>query len=128
MGTRDMRGGNYAAELQSPAVYRDRRRRLAEAVGGGTVVIWGAGQTGRRLSKHLLRGGAPLEVFVDIDPHKIGSTLRGKPIVGVDDLPRHLGAGTVVLAAVASRGARQLIRGQLDAIGLVEGREYWCVA
>jgi Xaa-Pro aminopeptidase len=38
-----MRGGNYAAELQSPAVYRDRRRRLAEAVGGGTVVIWGAG-------------------------------------------------------------------------------------
>jgi len=38
-----MRGGNYAAELQSPSVYRERRRRLAEAVGGGTVVIWGAG-------------------------------------------------------------------------------------
>jgi len=96
--------------------------------GARRVVIWGAGQTGRRLSKHLLRGGAPLEVFVDIDPHKIGSTLRGKPIVGVDDLPRRLGAGAVVLAAVASRGARQLIRGQLDALGLVEGRDYWCVA
>jgi len=43
MGTRDMRGGNYAAELQSPKVYRKRRKRLAEAVGRGTVVLWGAG-------------------------------------------------------------------------------------
>ncbi len=43
MGTRDMRGGNYAAELQSPKVYRKRRKRLADAVGRGTVVLWGAG-------------------------------------------------------------------------------------
>lgn len=43
MGTRDMRGGNYAAELQSPKVYRKRRKRLSEAVGRGTVVLWGAG-------------------------------------------------------------------------------------
>ncbi len=43
MTKRDMRGGNYAAELQDPAVYRERRRRLAEAVGDGTVVFWGAG-------------------------------------------------------------------------------------
>ena len=39
----DMRGGNYAAELQPKEVYRDRRRRLAERVGGGTIVLWGAG-------------------------------------------------------------------------------------
>jgi hypothetical protein len=32
------------------------------------------------------------------------------------------------LAAVGSRGARELIRGRLNAIGLREGREYWCVA
>ena len=43
MGNRDMRGGNYAAELQSSKVYRKRRRRLADAVGRGTVVLWGAG-------------------------------------------------------------------------------------
>jgi glycosyltransferase involved in cell wall biosynthesis len=92
------------------------------------VVVWGAGQTGRRLSKHLLRGGAPLEFFVDIDPEKIGRTLRGVPIIGVGDLPPLLGEGTVVLAAVASRGARRLIRDQLDGLGLVEGSEYWCVA
>ena len=92
------------------------------------VVVWGAGQTGRRLSKHLLRDGAPIEAFVDIDPEKIGSTLRKKPIIDPDELSALIGRGTVVLAAVGSRGARELIRGRLNAIGLREGREYWCVA
>ena len=39
----DARGGNYAARLQPAEVYRDRRRRLAEAVGRGTVLVRGAG-------------------------------------------------------------------------------------
>ncbi len=43
MGKRDMRGSNYAAELQPPEVYRERRRRLAERVAEGTIVLWGAG-------------------------------------------------------------------------------------
>jgi Xaa-Pro aminopeptidase len=43
MAGRDMRGGNYAAELQPTEVYRKRRRRLAERLGGGTAVLWGAG-------------------------------------------------------------------------------------
>ncbi|MCU0304330.1 MAG: Xaa-Pro peptidase family protein [Thermoanaerobaculales bacterium] len=43
MTRRDMRGGNYAAELQAPEVYRERRQRLADAIGGGTIVLWGAG-------------------------------------------------------------------------------------
>jgi Xaa-Pro aminopeptidase len=43
MASRDMRGGNYAAELQASDVYRDRRRRLLERVGEGMVVMWGAG-------------------------------------------------------------------------------------
>ena len=43
MTQRDMRGGNYAAELQEPEVYRKRRNRLAERIGGGTIVMWGAG-------------------------------------------------------------------------------------
>jgi Xaa-Pro aminopeptidase len=38
-----MRGGNYAAELQPTEVYRERRQRLAARIGGGTVVLWGAG-------------------------------------------------------------------------------------
>jgi Xaa-Pro aminopeptidase len=43
MAQRDMRGGNYAAELEAPEIYRGRRRRLAEKIGDGTFVMWGAG-------------------------------------------------------------------------------------
>ena len=43
MATKDMRGGNYAAELQPKEIYKGRRRRLAERVGEGMVVLWGAG-------------------------------------------------------------------------------------
>ncbi len=94
------------------------------------VVIWGAGQMGRRISKHLERGGAPLVAFVDIDPKKIGSIKRGLPIISADDLPDMLKQykDPVVLAAVGSRGARQLIRERLNEMGLKETRDYWAVA
>ena len=92
------------------------------------VVIWGAGQTGRRISKHLIRGGAEVEAFVDIDPEKIGGTLRGKLIVEFDELRGMMGPDMVVLAAVGSRGARALIREQLNNMGLREGWNFWCVA
>ncbi len=51
---------------------------------GRVIILWGAGKTGRRLSKHLLREGVDFQAVIDIDPAKIGRTLRGKPIVGVE--------------------------------------------
>ncbi len=99
-------------------------------LGRQSVLLWGAGMVGRRLSKQLLRQGAPLSAFVDIDPHKIGRTRRGLPILSPDDLPdwwQH-SPRPVVLAAVGARGARQLIRQQLIRFGLREGRDWWSVA
>jgi len=94
------------------------------------VLIWGAGMMGRRLSKHLLREGAPLRAFADVDPAKIGRTRRGLPILAPEELPgwweRH--SHPVVLVAVGARGARALIRQQLARIGLVEGKDWWAVA
>lgn len=103
---------------------------LGPLAGGIRTVVWGAGQTGRRLSKHLQRFGASLEAFIDIDPKKIGRLKRGCPIHPPEDLPKLLAAGdpVVVLAAVSSRGARELIRQQLRSVGLQEGRGFWCVA
>ena len=101
---------------------------LGPLAGGRTVVLWGAGQTGRRLAKLLLDRGAELEAFIDIDPRKIGGTARRRPILAPDALPGLLGPEVVVLAAVASRGARELIRARLEALGLVEGEVFWCVA
>lgn len=94
------------------------------------VFVWGAGQMGRRLSKHLVREGVPLRAFVDIDPKKIGRMLRGKPVVSREALPELWGLHRrpALLAAVASRGARALIREHLEALGLVEGGDWWAVA
>jgi glycosyltransferase involved in cell wall biosynthesis len=92
------------------------------------VLLWGAGRTGRRLATHLLAGGGEVAAFVDIDPAKIGRTARGRPVVAPDDLPGLLAPGTLVLAAVAARGARGLIRARLDGVGLAEGSDYYCVA
>jgi glycosyltransferase involved in cell wall biosynthesis len=92
------------------------------------VLLWGAGQTGRRLSKLLIEEGVAIEAVVDIDLAKIGGALRGIPVIGPGELPDHLDSRTIVLAAVASRGARQLIRANLNDLGLVEGRAFWCVA
>ena len=97
---------------------------------GGQTVVWGAGQTGRRLAKHLEREGARPELFVDIDPRKIGGSLRRRPVLAADRLPAILAdlERPTVVTAVSSRGARQLIRERLGGWGLVEGADFWCAA
>jgi glycosyltransferase involved in cell wall biosynthesis len=94
------------------------------------VLLWGAGMVGRRLSKHLLRQGARLKAFVDVDPAKIGRTRRGLPILSPEDLPEwwERSLNPVVLAAVGARGARQLIRQRLESYGLREAQDWWSVA
>lgn len=95
-----------------------------------TAILWGAGQTGRRLAKHLVREGVTLLACIDIDPAKIGRALRGAPILHPDALPDlHRAHGQpMILSAVSSRGARDLIRSHLTRLGFVEGIHFLCVA
>jgi glycosyltransferase involved in cell wall biosynthesis len=98
--------------------------------GRQAVFIWGAGMTGRRLSKHLLRQDCPLAAFFDIDPQKIGRTRRGRPILPPEALLEcwsryHKPA---LLAAVRARGAHPLIRQRLADLGLREGEDWWLAA
>ena len=95
---------------------------------GRRAVVWGAGRTGRRLARALLAEGAMIVGFVDIDPAKFGRRLAAGPVIAPDALPELLAADVVVLAAVASRGARELIRERLAGMGLVEGQGFWCAA
>ena len=99
--------------------------------GRGGVIVWGAGQTGRRLSKYLLRHQVPIDAFIDIDPRKCGRTMRNRPIVPPETLAE-LGSSTgqrpMVLAAVSSRGARAKIRRRLAKEGWQETKDFWCVA
>ena len=95
---------------------------------GTPAVLWGAGPTGRRLSGYLLEGGAAIEAVVDIDPAKVGDTMRGLPIIAPETLSAHLTPETVVLTAVAARGGRALVRARLESMGLEEGARFFCVA
>jgi glycosyltransferase involved in cell wall biosynthesis len=91
------------------------------------VIVWGAGMTGRRLSKHLEREGLPLEAFVEVDEKKIGRTKRRRPIIGVEDLLDLWGnyQNPVLLTAVRARSAAPLIRASLEELGLIEGQNWW---
>lgn len=118
----------YSVEnfIRAKAYYLSR----GPLVGRDGVIVWGAGMMGRRLSKHLLRQGIPLGAFIDIDPAKIGRSRRGLPILSPEALS-DLWDGyknPALLAAVGSRGARQLIRQRLKALGLQEGRDWWSTA
>jgi glycosyltransferase involved in cell wall biosynthesis len=94
------------------------------------VFIWGAGMTGRRLSKHLVREGLSLTAFIDVDPKKIGSTRRGKPIISQDDLLSlwKQYQNPILLAAVRARKALPLIRESLKKLDLIEGQDWWAAA
>ena len=90
----------------------------------GSVVVWGAGQMGGTLGRLLLNEGVNIRAFVDIDERKIGNLRHGYPVVSPDALSDYPEA--IVVACVGSRGARGLIREELNKTGRVEGEHYWC--
>ena len=100
------------------------------ALGRDAVFVWGAGMTGRRISKHLVKEGLPLAAFVEVDPKKIGNTRRGKPIIGADELLDYWKKyqDPILLTAVRARKAGPLIRESLGELGLAEGVDWWAAA
>ncbi len=98
--------------------------------GRDALFIWGAGQAGRRLGKHLSRHGWTPEAYIDVMPGKIGTTLRKVPIVGPGEWQRmwNRHRRPLLISAVASRKARAVIRRQLSAQGFVEGTHFICAA
>jgi len=134
---------HYWRESPSRLTRRDERyalRRFLQAKahylrrgplqGRDAVILWGAGQTGRRFSAALLEEGVSPAAWVDVDPRKIGRTRRGVRIAPAAALPRLWAQlqNPVVLVAVGARGARNLIRRRLRLLGLQEGRDWWAVA
>ncbi len=103
---------------------------LGPLAGRDSVVMWGAGMVGRRLGRQLIQLGVPVEAYIDIDPRKIGSTRRGRPVLSPEALPEwwRRFESPALLAAVGSRGARQLIRQRLAGLGLREGQDWWGAA
>ncbi|MBK8230981.1 MAG: glycosyltransferase [Candidatus Eisenbacteria bacterium] len=134
----------YATE----AFLRCRVHHLLVALDGRTVVVWGAGRDGRRFARALLGGGGTIVAFLDIDPRKIGRRAYDRPILAAEEflasqtVPPGVPPGEgelhpvedlardrpIVVAAVGTAGARELIRSRLRDSGWVEGKDFISVA
>lgn len=110
----------------SPERMRELRARfLAKKLAAPSVIVWGAGETGRRLARALAAHGVETSRFVDIDPRKVGGIARGAPIVGPEDVRR---GQEPVVVAVGARGARDEVRERLVSRGFVDGTDFVCAA
>jgi len=117
-----------------------RAHHLARKVGSRPLVVWGAGRDGRRAARALLAEGATITSFLDIDPRKIGRTAHGRPIVGAEEwlslressraggAEESIEGGALVLAAVGTAGARELIVARLEQAGMSWGSDFLAIA
>lgn len=96
--------------------------RYVPAIVGDEVVVWGSGQTGRRLSKWLRREGISIRAFVDVAEGRVGSTMRGVPIVSPGGLKAL--RGLPVLVASRGPGAREEICSWLNSMGYRDWQDY----
>jgi ABC-type sugar transport system substrate-binding protein len=121
-----------------------KAHHLVAFLAGRPAIVWGAGRDGRRAARALLREGARIAAFLDIDPRKIGRTAYGLPILAAEEWLKARGQSSpatavaeevvratpdaIVLSAVGTEGARELIRARLHGAGLAEGADYLCLA
>ena len=98
------------------------RHRLSK----GPVVVWGAGPIGRAWMRDLRAAGREVAAAIDIDPKKVGRVVAGGVRVVAPEVG--IARGGLILGAVGSRGARDLIRARLLAAGLREGEGFLFVA
>jgi len=113
----------------SPTYARQRFYRLkamylglVPALACGRAVLWGSGQSGRRLSRWLLREGLDIEAFVDVAPSRIGHRMRGRPIVAPERLESM--RGLPVLVCTRSPQAMKEIESWLRASGRREWEDF----
>lgn len=108
-----------------PEAFRDLKAEyLARRLPERPLVVWGAGQTGKRFMRSLEPHGPRASRFVDIDPKKIGRQARGVPVIA----PGAIESGDHVLVAVGARGARAKVRAHLVGRGFEELTDFRCVA
>ena len=87
------------------------------------LVVWGAGPVGKAFAREL---GRDVVGFVDVDPRKIGKSIYGAPVVGLDEAPRF--ASAFAIGAVAGEQARAEIRATVAEQGRRDGVDFVAVA
>lgn len=91
------------------------------------LAIWGAGSVGKALARALEPHGRRADLFLDVDPRKVGRTRRGAPVHAIGALP-DLAPRPFVLGAVGAHGARDRIRTYLEQHAFHEEADYLLTA
>jgi hypothetical protein len=91
-----------------------------------SVIIWGAGPSGRLMYDLLSAEGATLKGFLEVHPRRIGGYKRGLPVWPIDKV-KDLGS-SMLLVAVGAAGARAEIEAYLHEHNKIAGQDYLFVA
>jgi hypothetical protein len=86
------------------------------------IVVWGAGRTSRKRAEMLTRHGINISAYVDVDPNKIGRSIRGRRVLPPEKIPER--GRCFVVSYVGSHGARTRIRSHLVNLGYAEGKHF----
>ena len=93
---------------------------------GKSVVIWGAGPTGRMMHDLIVKEGGKIDGFIEVHPRRIGGQKRGLPVWPMDKVDK-LG-NSMLLVAVGAAGAREEIEVYLSEHNKTQGHDYLFVA
>jgi glycosyltransferase involved in cell wall biosynthesis len=88
------------------------------------VVIAGAGPIGKTLALELQVKGVEVRGFFDVHPRRIGETIHGAEVAGLDQFGSRW-REAVLLSAVGVPGGREEVAGLAEKAGYVEGRDFW---
>lgn len=90
------------------------------------VVIAGAGPIGKTLALELRALGIEVRGFFDVHPRRIGETIHGAEVAGLEQFGRRW-REAVLLSAVGVPGGREEVAGLAGDAGYVEGADFWAV-
>lgn len=90
------------------------------------VAIAGAGPIGKTLALGLRENGIAVRGFFDVHPRRIGETIHGAEVAGLDRFGSRW-RDAVLLSAVGVPGGREEVAGLAENAGYGEGRDFWCV-
>lgn len=90
------------------------------------VAIAGAGPIGKTLAQELQARGVTVCGFFDVHPRRIGETIHGAEVAGLDQFGRRW-REAVLLSAVGVPGGREEVAELAGKAGYVEGSDFWAV-
>lgn len=94
-----------------------------------SYVLWGYGDTGRRLARALGQHDKQPAAIVEVHPGRIGQVILGAPVLRPAELPALRARQRLpIIVSVAHAGPRRAVRDALDALGCVERIDYVCAA